>query len=122
MSQAAQGAAARAYRESLWEQLRELLGHTADDPGHWNYSPEWMGSAGGGFGRDDGQVIFSRQSPFNGRVEVTAHEASNSGFATDVPTAVSPIGMCSKGPEWSSRASAAAPGSSNCNCRGCSAR
>jgi hypothetical protein len=26
----------------LWDQLREAFGDTGDDPGHWNYSPEWQ--------------------------------------------------------------------------------
>jgi hypothetical protein len=73
-------AAARVQDDSVWLQLRELLGHTAGDPGHWNYSPEWWGTQGGGWGRDAGQVVFSRESPLNGRVEVTAHAASLNGF------------------------------------------
>lgn len=71
-------AAARpdAQREGLGTQLRELLGHTGDDPGHWNHSPEWWGSQGGGWGRSPGGTAFDEQSELNGRVTVTSHEAS----------------------------------------------
>jgi hypothetical protein len=57
-----------------------LLGYSGGDPGHWNFSPEWYGTQGGGWGHDPGQVVFARDSPFNGRVEVTAHSASLAGF------------------------------------------
>ena len=47
------------------------------DPGSWEHSPEWMGSQGGGWGRDAGAPVFSAQSQHgNGVVSVTAHAAS----------------------------------------------
>ncbi|KAL4420428.1 hypothetical protein ABPG75_010084 [Micractinium tetrahymenae] len=56
--------------------LAEALGYTGDDPGHWNFSPEWYGTQGGGWGRDAGLVVFSQDSCCgNGRVTVTAHPA-----------------------------------------------
>ncbi|KAL4519092.1 hypothetical protein Ndes2526A_g00197 [Nannochloris sp. 'desiccata'] len=77
-----------AAREFTWfDCLRELLGHTGNDPGHWNFSPEWWGSQGGGFGRTEGQVVFSKQSEYNGLVEVTAHPASLNGFSSEVSSA-----------------------------------
>lgn len=48
--------------ESVWQQLRELLGHTGADPGHWNFSPEWWGTQGGGWGRSEGQTVFAKSS------------------------------------------------------------
>jgi hypothetical protein len=70
-----------AAREFTWfYSLKELLGHTGNDPGHWNYSPEWWGSQGGCFGRNEGHVVFSKMSKYNGLVEVTSHSASLSGF------------------------------------------
>jgi hypothetical protein len=77
-----------AAREVTWfDSLRELLGHTGNDPGHWNFSPEWWGSQGGGFGRTEGHIVFSKQSKFNGLVQVTAHPASLNGFRSDVSRA-----------------------------------
>lgn len=74
-----------AAREFSWfDSLRELLGYTGNDPGHWNFSPEWWGSQGGGFGKTEGQIVFSKYSKFNGLVEVTAHPASLNGFSSDV--------------------------------------
>jgi len=43
------------------------------DPGDWDLSPEWYGSQGGGYGRDDGVVVYR-----SGDVEVTSHAASSS--------------------------------------------
>jgi hypothetical protein len=48
--------------ESVWLQLRELLGYTGSDPGHWNFSPEWWGSQDGGWGHNEGITIFNKQS------------------------------------------------------------
>lgn len=48
--------------ESIWFQLRELLGYTGSDPGHWNFSPEWWGSQDGGWGRNEGVTVFHKQS------------------------------------------------------------
>jgi hypothetical protein len=77
-----------AAREFTWfDSLRELLGHTGNDPGHWNFSPEWWGSQGGSFGRTDGQIVFSKTSKYNGLVEVTAHPASLNGFSSDISSA-----------------------------------
>jgi hypothetical protein len=77
-----------AARDFTWfDSSREILSHTGNDPGHWNFSPEWWGSQGGSFGRTDGQIVFSKQSKFNGLVEVTAHPASLNGFSTDVSSA-----------------------------------
>lgn len=48
------------------------------DPGAWEFSPEWMGSQGGGWGRDEGTTIFSQLSHCgNGLVTVTSHAASH---------------------------------------------
>ncbi|GAB4814121.1 hypothetical protein N2152v2_001167 [Parachlorella kessleri] len=64
-------------RESPLAHLQELFGATGDDPGHWNLSPEWFGTQNGGWGRDAGQEVFSADSACgNGRVTVTAHEAT----------------------------------------------
>lgn len=50
---------------------------STEDPGAWEYSPEWMGSQGGGWGRDKGTTIFSQLSHCgNGLVTVTSHAAS----------------------------------------------
>lgn len=46
------------------------------DPASWDYSPEWYGTAGGGYGRTDGTVIYAADSQHNGRVTVTAHPCS----------------------------------------------
>ena len=70
--------------EPIWQQIREVLGHTNDDPGHWNYSPEWWGTQDGGWGRSEGQVVFSQHSAYNGLVEVTAHPASVGGFSSQM--------------------------------------
>ena len=42
------------------------------DPGDWDFSPEWYGSQGGGYGRDDGVVVYR-----SGEVAVTAHPSSS---------------------------------------------
>eukprot|EP00887_Chlorella_sp_A99_P005280 scaffold1.g5280.t1 len=66
--------------------LAELLGYTGEDPGHWNYSPEWHGTQGGSWGRDEGATVFAAQSAAgNGRVTVTAHPASRAGADTRRP-------------------------------------
>eukprot|EP00890_Picochlorum_soloecismus_P005458 jgi/Picsp_1/5913/NSC_03270-R1_s-adenosylmethionine-dependent methyltransferase domain-containing protein len=71
-------------RETVWQQLLELLGHTAGDNGHWNYSPEWWGTQGpGGWGQSEGQVVFEGHSKLNGTIQVTAHAASKGGFESD---------------------------------------
>ena len=71
-------------RETVWQQLFQLLGHTAGDNGHWNYSPEWWGTQGpGGWGQSAGQVVFEGQSELNGTIQVTAHAASKGGFESD---------------------------------------
>jgi len=71
-------------RETVWQQLLQLLGHTAGDNGHWNYSPEWWGTQGpGGWGQSAGQVVFEGQSKLNGSIQVTAHAASKGGFESD---------------------------------------
>ena len=60
-------------------QARHVRGEDLDreDPGTWEHSPEWMGSQGGGWGRDAGATVFSAQSQHgNGTVSVTAHAAS----------------------------------------------
>lgn len=62
--------------ESFLDGLFQLFGDTADDPGHYNLSPEWVGTQGGGYGRDAGKVVFNAHSKYNGLVEVTEHEAS----------------------------------------------
>ena len=50
---------------------------STQDPGAWEYSPEWMGSQGGGWGRDEGTTVFSQVSHCgNGLVTVTSHAAS----------------------------------------------
>jgi hypothetical protein len=50
---------------------------TTEDPATWERSPEWYGSQGGGWGRDDGRVVFAETSTVgNGRVTVTAHASS----------------------------------------------
>eukprot|EP00873_Tetraselmis_striata_P011895 jgi/Tetstr1/432159/TSEL_021616.t1 len=72
-----------AQQESVWKDLAELFGAHSGDPGHWNFSPEWWGSQGGGWGRDDGcrmldvilQMVYRAESEHNGLVEVTAHTA-----------------------------------------------
>lgn len=49
----------------------------------WNYSPEWYGTQGGGWGRDAGVTVFSAQSRCgNGHVTVTAHPASYKGLSS----------------------------------------
>ncbi|KAK9819395.1 hypothetical protein WJX81_003737 [Elliptochloris bilobata] len=49
--------------------VAEFFGATLGDPGHWNLSPEWYGTQGGGYGRDAGEVVFERESACgNGRV------------------------------------------------------
>ena len=42
------------------------------DPGDWDFSPEWYGTQGGGYGRDDGVVVYR-----SGEVAVTAHPSSS---------------------------------------------
>ena len=47
------------------------------DPGAWEHSPEWMGRQGGGWGRDEGALVFTAESQHgNGTVSVTAHAAA----------------------------------------------
>ena len=59
-----------------WQQLVEWFGDDGGDPGHWNFSPEWWGNQGGDWGKDEGRVVFDRQSKLNGKVTVTSHDAS----------------------------------------------
>lgn len=50
------------------------------DPAAWDLSPEWYGRAGGGYGRDDGVVVYrAPSSASNGQVTVTAHPCSTPG-------------------------------------------
>jgi hypothetical protein len=57
--------------------LAELFGSTGNDPGHWNFSPEWWGNQDGGWGRDAGTCVFEADSSCgNGRITVTAHATS----------------------------------------------
>ena len=47
------------------------------DPAAWDLSPEWYGRSGGGYGRDDGVVVYrAPSSAANGEVTVTAHPCS----------------------------------------------
>ncbi|GMH40504.1 hypothetical protein BSKO_08408 [Bryopsis sp. KO-2023] len=47
-----------------------------DDPGSWDVSPEWWGTQGGGWGRNEGSTVFEKESLHgNGLVTVTAHPA-----------------------------------------------
>lgn len=49
--------------------VRELFGSTGDDPGHWNFSPEWWGTQNNGWGRDSGEAVFCGNSVHgNGKV------------------------------------------------------
>ncbi len=59
---------------STWERVANYLGKV-DYQGDWNLSPEWFGTQGGGWGRNEGQVVFEEVS-CSGRVTVTAHPAS----------------------------------------------
>ncbi|KAG6547958.1 hypothetical protein Mapa_010779 [Marchantia paleacea] len=73
--------------DSLWSRnwlgsLRRKMSGEAkwrreDDPGDWKYSPEWWGTQGGGWGRNDGDIVFEMPTSMgNGVVSVTAHPAS----------------------------------------------
>ena len=54
---------------SLGTLFTELVGGHSNDCGHWNFSPEWMGSQDGGFGSDDGKPVYSAVSSCgNGQV------------------------------------------------------
>lgn len=44
--------------------------------GDWNLSPEWWGTQGNGWGRTEGETVFSSASALSGAVTVTAHPAS----------------------------------------------
>lgn len=59
---------------STWERMANFMGKV-EYQGDWNLSPEWFGTQGGGWGRNEGQVIFEEVS-YSGRVTVTAHPAS----------------------------------------------
>lgn len=51
---------------------------SVNDPGDWEYSPEWMGTQGGSWGHDAGRTVFSQLSHCgNGLVIVTSHAASH---------------------------------------------
>lgn len=78
--------AAIAQAEGWLQGLAELFGSSGDDPGHWNFSPEWWGSQGGGWGRDAGTPVFEADSSLgNGRISVTAHPTSISSRTTGPP-------------------------------------
>lgn len=60
---------ASVQRESPLAAVQELFGATANDPGHWNLSPEWWGTQNGGWGRSEGETVFAATSKHgNGRV------------------------------------------------------
>ena len=45
--------------------------------GDWQFSPEWWGTQGGGWGRGAGDTVFESQSAMgNGFISVTSHPAS----------------------------------------------
>ncbi|BBN10926.1 hypothetical protein MPTK1_5g07620 [Marchantia polymorpha subsp. ruderalis] len=57
-----------------------------DDPGDWKYSPEWWGTQGGGWGRNDGDIVFEMPTFLgNGVVSVTAHPASQPTASNEHP-------------------------------------
>ena len=81
--------------------LAELLGYTGDDPGHWNYSPEWWGNQDGSWGRDAGVTVFAADSSCgNGRVTVTAHPASLKGQPSSSSGDACSDGSGSSWEEW----------------------
>lgn len=50
------------YRLHAWPMMdgdREIY---SKDPGDWSYSPEWMGTQGGSWGRDAGTTVFEKHS------------------------------------------------------------
>ena len=48
-----------------------------NEEGSWQYSPEWWGTQGGGWGRGAGEVVFEAcSSKGNGFISVTTHSAS----------------------------------------------
>lgn len=50
------------------------------DPGHWNFSPEWWGTQGGGWGHDAGKVVFMQHSHCgNGEVGIASTFGSGVG-------------------------------------------
>ena len=56
-----------------------VKGMALRDPGDWRFSPEWWGSQGHGWGRNEGSTLFSHAScKSNGIVTVTSHPASTS--------------------------------------------
>lgn len=60
----------RGARTEAW-----LGRHTEE--GDWQYSPEWWGTQGGGWGRSAGDTVFESQSTMgNGVISVTSHPAS----------------------------------------------
>jgi len=69
------GVAAADQQAGLWQDFKEWLGDTGGDPGHWNLSPQWWGTQGEAWGRDEGRTVFAAQSKHNGNVTVTAHDA-----------------------------------------------
>ena len=65
-------------RPSSRRQSPQVSSNFRTDPGAWEYSPEWMGSQGGSWGRDTGTTVFSELSHCgNGLVTVTSHAASH---------------------------------------------
>ncbi|KAL2651772.1 hypothetical protein R1flu_019900 [Riccia fluitans] len=84
---------ADAFRSWNWlGSTRKMSGESRwrreDDEGDWKYSPEWWGTQGGGWGRNEGDIVFERPTSMaNGVVSVTAHPASfpriDSGLSAD---------------------------------------
>lgn len=69
---------ARLARVSSARQPPQASSNSDTDPGAWEFSPEWMGSQGGSWGRDAGTTVFSQLSHCgNGLVTVTSHAASH---------------------------------------------
>jgi hypothetical protein len=71
------GAAVHDDDESLLEKFQSFVGKSNGDPGHWNYSPEWFGTQNQGWGRSHGDILFQKESPINGLVQVTGHPATS---------------------------------------------
>lgn len=64
-------------RKRVYSSFGPARRRLVEDEADWIYSGEWWGSQDGGFGRDEGQTVFRKQSfKGNGLVSVTAHPAS----------------------------------------------
>lgn len=81
--------------ESALTAVRELFGHTGNDPGHYNFSPEWWGNQDGGWGRDAGQTVFAADSACgNGKASScrVAAQAAAARSALPAGLAAAPLG------------------------------